>query len=623
MTRFIPSPVFGFVRSSYFVSAFCPFRLSILAGCVMLAVPSVVYAEDLANLEAETAVFVVDLGEDGGDENDGDLVVADATDTKALMLENAKSVVEMVDLQKTEQSNDQSNQIENLAKIGIQDPPSVVIDPNTHLAVRGAYAVYPDDFLSLEQAQTLLMQVSPKVFANQSAVVASQWQAQATQSLDDPLVFAGVSATAYHLNKQVDLGEVKSGLVEGLNAFEDKILANLPIPITNPSWQVGNAVSDMLPDEWTLDRKGSGQSARVGMIYPLYTAGRIGAIQDLMDAKVDEAVADAGLDADALYTQLVKRYFTAQLAIIVAYLRSDAEDTFAETDHLASRLFEEGFISYVDRLQAQSALADAKSEAIKANNDARLAMMALQRLLRTPFRVKPITPLFVSSQPLPELQYFQNLAFSNHPILQKIAAKKQQAEDLHRLSDNAYKPTVSLFGVSQMGRKDDKPSWVAGISASWRLWGGLDKQASLQASQAKIRQAELTDIETRDNLLLLIEKNWHEVNNAQARYQALQSNIDLAQKVLHGRQLGLQEGLNTTLDVISAQTQYLKARTEQAQAANAYIQALAELMQSCGTPLAFNQYMQNADIHLPTLYQKTDQKNHKSDSTKNNPKNTP
>ena len=45
--------------------------------------------------------------------------------------------------------------------------------------------------------------------------------------------------------------------------------------------------------------------------------------------------------------------------------------TLQQTDHMAERLFEEGFISRVDRLEAQSALADAKSESVNGN-DARL-----------------------------------------------------------------------------------------------------------------------------------------------------------------------------------------------------------------------------------------------------------
>ena len=53
---------------------------------------------------------------------------------------------------------------------------------------------------------------------------------------------------------------------------------------------------------------------------------------------------------------------------------------------------------------------------------------------------------------------------------------------------------------------------------------------------------------------------------------------------------------------MQAQAGLEKAKTEQARAANDYVQALADLMQSCGTPLEFNQYMQTADIKLPAIY---------------------
>ncbi|MGO3641404.1 MAG: TolC family protein, partial [Psychrobacter sp.] len=439
-------------------------------------------------------------------------------------------------------------------------------------------------------AQNILLQVSPKLAANQAAIASSEYQTDALDTLDNPLVFARVSATAYNLDTDLDLSSLKSGVVNEADSLAP-YFPNLP--------NLGELADERIPDSYELKRSGSTSGAGVGVLWPIYTAGRTTALTSASEARTQEAIADSLLDKNELYNTLIERYFKAQLAIIAAYLREDAYDTLQQTDHMAQRLFEEGFISRVDRLEAQSALADAKSESVNANNDARLAMMALQRLLRTEYRIKPTTPLFVSSRPLPDVTYFQDLALANHPGLQKVAAKRKQAEQLHALSDTGYKPTVMLYGYGQV-EKD--PSWVAGISASWKLWGGLDKTASLASSNAKIRQADLSEIEVSDNLLLLVEKNWHDVNNAQSRYQALQSNVDLAAEVLRLRQLGLQEGVNTPIEVVQAQTQSLKARTEQAQAANSYVQSLAALMQSCGTPLAFNTYLNAADIQLPTLY---------------------
>lgn len=475
---------------------------------------------------------------------------------------------------------------------------STLIDPITHKSIDNSYPLEVSSLLSLEQAQNILLQVSPKIAANQAAIAASEYETDALKTIDHPLVFARVSATAYKLDADIDLSSIKTGIINDVNSSVDNI--DPPINIEDlPDF--GELVGDRIPDNYNLKRSGSTTGAGLGVVWPIYTAGRTAALTGASTARTQEAVADSILDTNELYNTLIERYFKAQLAIIAAYLREDAYDTVQQVDHMAQRLFEEGFISRVDRLEAQSALADAKSESVNANNDARLAMMALQRLLRTDYRIKPSTPLFVSSRPLPDVNYFQDLALNNHPGLQKVAAKRAQAQQLHALSDTGYKPTVMLYGYGQV-EKD--PSWVAGISASWKLWGGLDKTATLASSNAKIRQADLSEIEVSDNLLLLVEKNWHDVNNAQSRYQALQSNVDLAAEVLRLRQLGLQEGLNTPIDVVQAQTQSLKARTEQAQAANTYVQSLAALMQSCGTPLAFNAYLNAADIRLPTLYDK-------------------
>ena len=549
--------------------------------------------------------------------------------------------------------------------------------------------------MSLAQAQSLLKQVSPKLAADQAAIAASQYQTEAANSVDRPFVFGRVSASAYTLERDINLSSLKGNIVDRVDDFENSIpiLPDLPLPIIP---DLSDELDSRLPDNYDFKQSGSNTSAGIGVVWPVYTAGRSEALTGVMAARTQEATADQLMDQNELSTTLVERYFQAQLAIIAAYLRDDALDTIQQTDHMAQRLFEEGFISHVDRLEAQSALADAKSEAAQARNTARLAMIALQRLLRTEARVRPTTPLFVSTKPLPDVRYFQaqlaiiaaylrddaldtiqqtdhmaqrlfeegfishvdrleaqsaladakseaaqarntarlamialqrllrtearvrpttplfvstkplpdvryfqDLALARHPGLQKVAAKQQQANKLHELSDTGYKPTVLMYGYGQLDRK---PSWIAGVSATWKLGGGLDKGATLAASEAKIRQADLTKIDVSDNLLLLVEKNWNDVNNAQSRYQALQSNVDLAAEVLRLRRLGLQEGVNTTIDVVQSQTKYLKARTEQAQAANDYVQALAALLNSAGVPEAFNTYMNAADIHLPTLY---------------------
>ncbi|WP_438012868.1 TolC family protein [Psychrobacter raelei] len=488
---------------------------------------------------------------------------------------------------------------ENLDKGSYQTIPlHSIVDPASGVAIDDVYTIDVPDKISLQQAQNVLMQVSPKLASNNAGIAANELQSEATKGLNQPLIFLRAGATRYSVDADVDLTGLKSGINDSVNqAIQDNpILQNIDPNIVNA---IPPTISDRLPDEYNIKRSGTNTSAGVAMLWPVYTAGRTQAVTDLADARTEESQADALLDKDDLQATLINRYFTAQLAMLAAYLREDALNTVKETDHMAQRYLEEGFISGVERLEAKTALAEAESEALKARNNAQLAMTALQRLLRSPTPIKPTSPLFVSSKPLPPLKYFQDLALKNHPGLKKVDAKYAQAESLTSLSNTGYKPTITLFGYHEI---DKDPSWIAGVSASWKLWGGLDKGAQHASGQAQMRQALLAKIDVSDNILLLVEKNWQSVENARVRFQSLNSNVLLSQELLRYKQLGMKEGVNTALDVTTAQTKYLQARTEQAAAANDYVQALAALMQSIGTPEAFNEYMAVADIKLPTVY---------------------
>ena len=198
-------------------------------------------------------------------------------------------------------------------------------------------------------------------------------------------------------------------------------------------------------------------------------------------------------------------------------------------------------------------------------------MMALQRLLRTNYRIKPTTPLFVSSRPLPDVNYFQNVALTNHPGLQK-SPPNAQAEQLHALSDTGPKPTVMLYGYGQIEK--DPQGWPV-YQPAGSYGGGLIKLRHWHRAMPKY--AKQICLKSKSvTIYYCWSKNWHDVNNAQSRYQALQSNVDLAAEVISFTSIGAARRCEYTTHVGMLQTQPSK-RTEQAQAANHYVQSLAAL----------------------------------------------
>lgn len=467
---------------------------------------------------------------------------------------------------------------------------------------------YPPSFgmdvpsnLTLAQAQQYLVKVSPKVAADNAAILSNELRAESTKGLNKPVIYLGASASHVHLDDTIDTTGVKTKLANGIDNAVNDNLDNLPIPLPLPTApiEVGGLLTDPIPNSIPVNVDKNNASANITVLWSAYNGHKTEAVTALLNGMTDESRADASLSLDEQYTTLTKRYFQTQLAIMAAYLRADALNAIRATDHAAQRALDVGLISKVERLEAKKALADAEYENSKAINDAELAMTALQRLLRTPYIIKPTSPLFVSTKPLPPLSYFQQQAKMHHPGFDKVAAKYQQAKALHTVSESAYQPNVTVFGRSQI---DTDPNWIAGVSANWKLWGGVDRRTSTQSSLAKLHQAEFSQVDINDNIMLLVEKNWQAVSNARENFIALNTNIELASEMLRFRQLGFKEGVNTAVEVMQAQANLEKAKTEQARAANDYVQALADLMQSCGTPLEFNGYMQAADVKLPAIY---------------------
>lgn len=435
--------------------------------------------------------------------------------------------------------------------------------------------------MAFDAALQQLQQRSDQLAASRNAVEGAQLRRDALQRLGGPVFNLTGAAYRYNANLDVDLNPLNQAL--------PGVLSQLPPQLAGPLAQMPH-----LPPGYTLHRSKSDTTASVSAIWPLYMGGASNAARGLLDAQAQEAQADAAKTGHEATTLLVLRYFGAQLAERAALLRESALATIEQHDAAAQKMLDAGVIARVDRLQARSALEDARRNARKARDDAELAATALTRTLKATDPVTPTSPLFVLSQPVEPLPHFIDTALARHPGLDKVAAKKEQATQLHAAQEALRKPQVFAFGQRQLktGRDAD---WVAGVGVRWTLFDSIDRNALAESSSRQIEQAERTGAQAQNNIALLVEKRWLALEQARRAYFALQPGLDLADEVLRLRTSGLKAGTSTTLDLIDAQVNQAKAHTERAQAAHDYVRALADLLESCGLSEDFGKYMARAD----------------------------
>ena len=176
-----------------------------------------------------------------------------------------------------------------------------------------------------------------------------------------------------------------------------------------------------------------------------------------------------------------------------------------------------------------------------------------------------------------------------------MAAKRHEAEQIHALEESHKKPTIFAFGQRQL-RSSDQANWVVGVGVSWRLWGGVDRSLMSEASHRLIEMADSQDKQARNDIALLVEKRWMAVDQTRRQFLSLAPSLELADAVLQLKTKGQKAGTNSTLELIDAEVNLAKTKTEQAQSAYDYVKALADLLEVAGLSDQFTSYMARADL---------------------------
>lgn len=436
--------------------------------------------------------------------------------------------------------------------------------------------------LDFAQAVALAHGASGELRGARLEAQAKALQAESLERLAGPSLdlngFAGRLSTGIHL----DISQI-SGIVNGVTGS----LPNLGIP--------------PLPNALTAQRIVDLRSLSVGAAWPLYTGGRLEAVQGLAAGRAREAEAQR-LDSEDRHAAVVaQRYFTVQLAQQAAQVRAAATAGFAEHERLALRFEANGLIARAERLRADVALDGARREEAKAVSDAALARLALQRLLAADTPLRPTTPLFVHSQGVGSLQSFIEAGQALNPAWQRLASKREQAEQALRLQGSEHTPTVLALGSYQLNRGGEQtiqPNWAIGLVFSMPLVGRIDKGKSLQAARLEQARVEAIAEQLGRDLPTLVESQWRALEQARLQFLSMGSALELAQENLRLQSAGFAQGQSTTLDVTDARLHLAQVQTERAQASYEYVMALARLLEASGQPQRLAELAASADVVL-------------------------
>lgn len=145
-------------------------------------------------------------------------------------------------------------------------------------------------------------------------------------------------------------------------------LAGAPLPIQLPgSFSVG------VHEKMSLN----GPRVAATATWPIYTGGKISAMQDASKYAVDEAEAQKRADSEDLDAQLAGYYFGTQLALSVERLQKDMLNHQDRELAKAKKFEKQGMISKIERMSVQVQRDNRNREYLKAKDNAKVARLQL------------------------------------------------------------------------------------------------------------------------------------------------------------------------------------------------------------------------------------------------------
>ncbi len=298
-------------------------------------------------------------------------------------------------------------------------------------------------------------------------------------------------------------------------------------------------------------------NARVTVVWPIFTGLKIYSAYDAAKENVNARKAEFDMAQNTVLMDVATKYFTLRLAEELTVLRESTMKNLEGHLERSKKLEEGGQISKAERLRAEVALAEAQNAYEDALRDQSLARMALASLLKTDTSITATTPV-EAPEVVRSMEEFKQLAREKHPGLRQLRTERKRSHDAVSAARADWFPTIALFGYRELYTKDLtilEPEWAVGAKAQWELpvLGGGESRAKVSSAKALERSLASKEEQTLDNINLLVEKRWRELEHAKGRLASLVKTRELADEALRSQTRAYEAGLATGLDVVDAE----------------------------------------------------------------------
>lgn len=293
---------------------------------------------------------------------------------------------------------------------------------------------------------------------------------------------------------------------------------------------------------------------------------------------------------DTVISKVKTNFFEVVLNRALIIANQQSVDLLTEQLKDQQNRYEAGTVPRFNVLQAEVALANAKPPLIQAQNNYRVSMFRLVRLLGMDY--PPGFPSEVPFNIVGKLDYKPRTLNSDESVRAAVArnpdlkaqrqlilgeaarVNQQVAGYLPQISASARQTNESDFLTNNL--TDMVNGWFFGIRGSWAIWDGLLTYGNVKTAKARMEQGKINYDNGVREVILQVQEAISKLLEARETVDSQEASVVQGVEALRLAQERLDAGAGTQLDVLNQQTSLLQSQTFLLQAYYSYIQGMAE-----------------------------------------------
>ena len=343
-------------------------------------------------------------------------------------------------------------------------------------------------------------------------------------------------------------------------------------PQTNPEKILWKDYTVIPKNEFEMDMKHV-WAGIFSVVQPVFMGGKIMAYnqiakyaEELAATQKDTELQQLILQTDEAYWQTVSLVNKKRLAISYIELLQRMDTDMQE-------LIKEGFATKADGLSVKVKLNEAEMAETKVDNGLRLTRMLLAQICGLPLDEEFILSDELSeSLPLNqtntavdiEQAYLERPELKSLDLATKIYQKKETIARSEMMPSVALSANYAISNPSMFNgfQHEFAGMWNVGVIVRVPLFHWGEKMHHLNAAKTETRIKRLEMEEVKEKISLQINQSVFHLNETERKVVTAKQNLESAEENLRHANLGFEEGVIPVLQIMEAQSAWLKANSE-------------------------------------------------------------